>query len=176
MMREPSALVGFADSGAHIRNMAFYSFPLRMLRFVRDAERAGKPVMPIELAVRRLTGEIAEWLEVDAGHLRLGDRADLVVVDPGALDERLDAYHEAPMEGLDGLVRMVNRSDGVVSAVLVNGRVAFREGAFDATFGRERGYGQFLAAGAGEPQRGGSFAGERALHQGARSSIENRAP
>jgi N-acyl-D-glutamate deacylase len=149
MMAEPAALIGFADSGAHIRNMAFYSFPLRMLRVVRDAERAGRPVMPIEKAVWRLTGEIADWLQVDAGHLRVGDRADLVVLDPAALDERLDAYHEAPMENLGGLVRMVNRSDGAVDAVLVNGRVAFRGGAFEPAFGRETGYGQFLPAGKG---------------------------
>jgi N-acyl-D-glutamate deacylase len=160
MMREPSALVGFADSGAHIRNMAFYSFPLRMLAQVRQAEQAGKPIMPIEKAVWRLTGEIADWLDVDAGHLRLGDRADLVVVDPRALDERLAEYHEAPMEGLGGLVRMVNRSDGTVRAVLVNGRMAFEGGAFDPSLGCERGFGRFLPAGvpglksgAGDPRK-----------------------
>jgi N-acyl-D-aspartate/D-glutamate deacylase len=157
MMREPSALMGFADSGAHIRNMAFYSFPLRMLAQVREAERAGAPILPVEKAIWRLTGEIADWLGVDAGKLRIGDRADLVVIDPEALDARLEAYHEAPMEGLDGLVRMVNRSDGVVRSVLVNGRIAFRDGAFDAELGRARGFGQFLPAGekvtAGSPAR-----------------------
>ena len=146
MIAEPAAIIGFADSGAHIRNMAFYSFPLRMLRVVRDAERAGRPVMPIERAVWRLTGELADWLDVDAGHLRVGDRADVVVLDPEALEARIDEYHEAPMEALD-LVRMVNRSDGAVDAVLVNGRVAFRGGAFDPSFGREVGFGQFLPAG-----------------------------
>jgi N-acyl-D-glutamate deacylase len=158
MMREPSALIGFADSGAHIRNMAFYSFPLHMLRKVRDGERAGRPVMPLEKAVWRLTGEIADWMNVDAGHLRLGDRADVVVVDPASLDGRLDVYHEAPMEGLDGLVRMVNRSDGAVRSVLVNGRVAFDGASFDHALGRATGFGQFLPAGAkvgagGAPQR-----------------------
>ena len=147
MMNEPAALIGFADSGAHIRNMAFYSFPLRMLKVVRDAAREGRTVMPLEKAVWRLTGEIADWLDVDAGHLREGDRADLVVIDPEALDDRLAEYHEAPMEGLDGLVRMVNRSDGAVDAVLVNGRVAFRGGAFATELGRELGFGQFLPAG-----------------------------
>jgi N-acyl-D-aspartate/D-glutamate deacylase len=145
MMKDPAALIGFADSGAHIRNMAFYSFPLRMLRVVRDAERAGRPIMPLEQAVWRLTGELGAWLGVDAGTLRVGARADVVVVDPEALDERLDAYHEAPMEGL-GLMRMVNRSDGAVRAVLVNGRVAFRDGAFAATLGTARGFGRFLPA------------------------------
>jgi N-acyl-D-aspartate/D-glutamate deacylase len=160
MMKEPAALIGFADSGAHIRNMAFYSFPLRMLKVVRDAARAGRPVMPIETAIWRLTGEIADWLDIDAGHLRVGDRADLVVLDPEALDGRLDAYHEAPMDGLEGLVRMVNRSDGTVSAVLVNGRVAFRDGAFDGALGKDLGFGQFLPGGVkvGAGQRGRKIA------------------
>ena len=121
MMRDPAAIIGFADSGAHIRNMAFYNYPLRMLKVVRDAERAGRSVMPIEKAIWRLTGEIGDWLDIDAGHLRPGDRADVVVIDPAALDERLEAYHEAPMEGFGGLMRMVNRSDGTVDAVLVSG-------------------------------------------------------
>jgi N-acyl-D-glutamate deacylase len=117
-----------------------------MLRYVRDRALAGSPVMPIEKAVWRLTGESAAWLGIDAGHLRVGDRADLVVIDPTALDARLDAYHEARMEGFGDLVRMVNRSDGVVDAVFVNGRVAFENGAVAKDLGRATGYGTFLAA------------------------------
>jgi N-acyl-D-aspartate/D-glutamate deacylase len=148
LMNEPAALIGFADSGAHIRNMAFYSFPLRMLRFAQE-----RSAMPIEKAVWRLTGEIADWLGVDAGHLRLGDRADVVVIDPTALDDRLDAYHEARMEGFGDLMRMVNRSDGVVDVVLVNGRVAFETGATATALGRECGFGTFLPAdGPAQPQ------------------------
>jgi N-acyl-D-aspartate/D-glutamate deacylase len=156
MIAEPATLIGFADSGAHIRNMAFYSFPLHLLKIVRDAENEGRPVMPIGKAVARLTGEIADWLGVDAGHLRAGDRADVVVIDPSALDQRLFAYHEAPMEGFRDLVRMVNRSDGVVEHVLVNGRVAFSNGAFDPAFGKHGGFGQFLPAG----EKTGARAGE----------------
>jgi N-acyl-D-aspartate/D-glutamate deacylase len=138
MMNEPAALIGFADSGAHIRNMAFYSFPLRTLAFARS-----RNAMPIERAVWRLTGEIADWLGVAAGKLRIGDRADVAVIDPEALDGRLDEYHEAPMEEL-GLQRMVNRSDGAVNAVLINGRVAFQDGRFHPELGKQRGFGQFL--------------------------------
>ncbi|HEY7954002.1 MAG TPA: amidohydrolase family protein [Polyangia bacterium] len=140
MVSDEAALIGFADSGAHIRNMAFYSFPLGMLKLVRD-----RKVMPIERAVYRLTGEIADWLGIEAGRLALGDRADLVVIDPEKLDERLAEYHEAPMEGL-GLSRMVNRSDGAVCAVMVNGQVAFADGAFHPELGRARGFGRFLPA------------------------------
>ncbi len=35
--------------------------------------------MTLEHAVHRVTGELAEWYGVDAGHLRVGDRADVVV-------------------------------------------------------------------------------------------------
>ena len=142
MIAEPAAIVGFSDAGAHIRNMAFYSFPLRMLKLVREEPTT----MPIERAIWRLTGEIGDWLGIDAGHLRVGDRADVVVVDPNALDERLDAYHEAPMESFDGLVRMVNRSEGAVPIVIVGGRVASRDGVLDEALGREA-FGQFLPAG-----------------------------
>jgi N-acyl-D-aspartate/D-glutamate deacylase len=146
MMREPSALIGFSDAGAHIRNMAFYSFPLRMLAHVREREKLGKPIMPLEKAVWRLTGELGDWLGVEAGHIRVGDRADVVVIDPAQLDGRLDEYHEAPMEGLDGLVRMVNRSDGVVKSVLIRGKVAFEGGAVAPELGKVGGFGQFLPA------------------------------
>jgi N-acyl-D-glutamate deacylase len=146
MMREPSALVGFSDAGAHLRNMAFYSFPLRMLAAVRERALAGAPVMPLERAVYRLTGEIADWLGVDAGRLRPGDRADVVVVDPSALDERLATYHEAPMPEFGGLRRMVNRSDGAVRAVMIRGRIAALHGALSAGLGCENGFGQFLPA------------------------------
>jgi N-acyl-D-aspartate/D-glutamate deacylase len=146
LIREPSALIGFADSGAHIRNMAFYSFPLRMLRYVVERTRAGSPVMPIERAIWRLTGEIGDWLGVDAGHLRTGDRADVAVIDPAALDARLDAYHEARMDGFGELVRMVNRSDGAVSCVLVNGRLAFGADGIAPALGAATGFGTFLPA------------------------------
>lgn len=146
LVREPAALIGFADSGAHIRNMAFYSFALRTLKYVVERERAGKPVMPLAQCVRRLTGEIADWLGIAAGHLRVGDRADLAVIDPAGLDARLDAYHEAPMEGFGDLRRMVNRSDGAIDTVMVNGKVAWRAGAAAPELGRARGFGQFLPA------------------------------
>ncbi|HVK89250.1 MAG TPA: amidohydrolase family protein [Kofleriaceae bacterium] len=142
MMAEPAALIGFADSGAHIRNMAFYSFPLRMLRAVHERSAS----LPLERAVWRLTGELGDWLGIDAGHLRLGDRADAVVIDPSALDARLDGYHEARMEGFGDLRRMVNRSDGTVRHVVINGRVAFEAGAIAPELGRATGYGTFLPA------------------------------
>ncbi len=146
IIADRGALIGFADSGAHIRNMAFYNSPLRMLKLVRDAELRGRPVMSIEKAVWRLTGELADWYGLDAGRLRLGDRADVAVINPAGLDAALEGYHEAPMTELGGIRRLVNRNDAAVDAVLVNGRVAWRDGEIAAALGNETGFGRFLAA------------------------------
>ncbi|MDD0842803.1 N-acyl-D-amino-acid deacylase family protein [Pseudomonas sp. Gutcm_11s] len=145
LVAEPATLIGFADSGAHIRNMAFYNFAVRLLKLVRDGESRGKPAMPIEQAIWRLTGELGEWFGVDAGRLALDRRADLVIVDPQHLDASLEAYHEDEMEGFDGLRRMVNRGEAV-RATLINGRIAYRDGEFATDLGQARGYGQFLRA------------------------------
>ena len=137
--------VGFSDAGAHLRNMAFYNFGLRLLKHVRDAERAGTPFMSVEHAVHRLTGELADWYRIDAGHLRAGDRADLVVIDPAHLDASLEDYCESPVEQYGGLSRMVNRNDAAVPAVFIAGRRVVADGAPTPLLGRER-TGRFLRA------------------------------
>jgi N-acyl-D-aspartate/D-glutamate deacylase len=138
--------MGFSDAGAHLRNMAFYNFGLRLLRHVRDADRRGAPFMTIEQAVHRLTGELADWYQIDAGHLRIGDRADLVVVDPEHLDERLDDYAEEPVAQYANLPRMVNRNDAAVNLVLISGRTVVRDGRPTDLLGTER-TGSFLRTG-----------------------------
>ncbi|MBD0323299.1 MAG: amidohydrolase family protein [Aldersonia sp.] len=145
MAQDPGIQMGFSDAGAHLRNMAFYNFGLRLLRHVYSAEQSGTPFITVEQAVHRLTGELADWYRIDAGHLRIGDRADLVVVDPAHLDSSLEAYAEAPVEQYGGLSRMVNRNDDTVRAVFVSGRPVFRDGLPTAVLGKER-TGSFLRA------------------------------
>lgn len=137
--------MGFSDAGAHLRNMAFYNCGLRLLRHVRDAERKGQSFMTVERAVHRLTGELADWYHLDAGHLRVGDWADVVVLDPERLDSSLDGYHEAPIEVFGGLKRMVNRNDDTVKAVMVAGRTVFADGEPTELVGTRR-TGSFLRA------------------------------
>jgi N-acyl-D-aspartate/D-glutamate deacylase len=144
----PAVLIGFSDAGAHLRNMAYYDFPLHLLRLVLRAEADGRTLMTRERAVHRLTGEIADFLGIDAGHLAVGRRADLAVVDPATLDDRLDHITEDEMVGMPDLHRLVRRHDDCVRAVVVNGRVAWHDGAFAAGFGDRRGYGRVLRAGA----------------------------
>lgn len=143
--------VGFADSGAHVRNMAFYNYALYYLREVLHAEQSGNPVLPLEKAVHKVTGELAQWYGVDAGRLRAGDRADVVVVDPKGLDEALDGYHEAPMEMFGGLSRMVRRNDAAVTATMISGEVVYERGRFVPGYGKDRRYGSFLRVGQQTP-------------------------
>ena len=144
---DPSVHMGFSDAGAHLRNMAFYNFPVKLLRRVRDAELAGKPFMTVEHAVHRLTAEVAEWFGLAAGTLREGDRADFVVIDPAGLDDSVDAYHEAKVPFYGDLSRMVNRNDAAVVATGVNGAVVFRDGEFRDGYGETVKSGRFLKAG-----------------------------
>jgi N-acyl-D-aspartate/D-glutamate deacylase len=145
LARDPGVQMGFSDAGAHLRNMAFYNMGLRLLRHVRDAAEAGTPFMTVEQAVHRLTGELADWYRLDAGHLRIGDRADVVVIDPTRLDERLDEYAEEAVAQYGGLSRMVNRNDATVKVVLVGGRAVFLDGVPTELVGRQR-TGRFLRA------------------------------
>ncbi|MCC3315384.1 N-acyl-D-amino-acid deacylase family protein [Nocardia africana] len=142
---DPGMQLGFSDAGAHLRNMAFYNFGLRLLRRVRDAELAGRPFMSVEHAVHRLTGELADWYGLDAGHLRVGDRADAVVIDPARLDAGLERYTEQTMPCFGNLSRMVNRNDDTVNAVFVGGRYVFGNGAAAPVLGSQR-TGRFLTA------------------------------
>ncbi len=142
----PDVLIGFSDAGAHLRNMAHYNFPLRMLRLVKDAIDRGESFMTLERAVERLTGEIADWLGMDAGVLDEGKRADLVLVDPAGLDDSVDVAAEEAVPEYGGLVRLVRRNDKAVKAVFVNGRQAVRDGAPVPEVGKERGFGRVLRA------------------------------
>jgi N-acyl-D-aspartate/D-glutamate deacylase len=129
IVSHPDVLIGFSDAGAHLRNMAHYNFPLRMLRVVQESIKRGEPCMPVEKAVWRLTGELARWLNLDVGVLAAGRQADVAVIDPTRLTETLDVATEAAMPFFDGFVRMVSQNDGAVRTVLVNGREVVRDGA-----------------------------------------------
>ena len=146
LARDDGIQMGFSDAGAHLRNMAFYNFGLRLLRHVRDAHLGGAPFMTLERAVHRLTGELADWYQIDAGHLRIGDRADVVVIDPQRLDERLDDYAEAPVPQYANVPRMVNRNDDTVEVVLIGGRAVVRAGVPTELLGVTR-TGSFLRTG-----------------------------
>ncbi len=143
---EPSVHMGFSDAGAHLRNMAFYNYPLRLLKRVLDAKKAGRPFLSVERAVYRLTAEVADWFGLDAGTLHAGGRADFVVIDPAGLDESVDGYHEEEVPFYGGLRRMVNRNDAAVVATGVGGEIVYRSGVFRDGYGKTVKSGRFLRA------------------------------
>lgn len=145
LVQDKHALISFSDAGAHIRNMAFYNLPLRMLQLVASSHDEGRKIMTIEEAVWRVTGDQADWFGIDAGYIKKGRRADIAIIDPSQLNQDLEAVHWADMENF-GLQRLVNRNPGIVKFVLVNGKIAVEEDKFDPAIGRETGYGQFLTA------------------------------
>ena len=102
--------------------------------------------MTRERAVHRLTGEIADHLGIDAGRLEVGSRADIAVVDPTTLDDRLDRIEEDEMVGMPGLQRLVRRHDECVPTVVINGRLAWHDGALTRGFGDRKGFGRVLRA------------------------------
>ena len=138
--------LGFADSGAHLKNMASYNFPLCMLKYVQDAQKEGAAFMSIGHAVHRLTGELADWYGIEAGHIREGDRADLVIVNPQGLGPEVFAMEDAGFPAFE-MTRLVNRNDAAVDMVLINGKLAYdKDSGYAADLGKTTGYGQFLPA------------------------------
>jgi N-acyl-D-aspartate/D-glutamate deacylase len=141
LQRSPNVQIGFSDSGAHLRNMAFYNSGLRMLERVHHRRS-----MPVETAVHRLTGELADWYGLDAGYLAGGKRADVAVIDPAGFDGSSAAYAEAPYPGAPDVKRMVNRNDDLVAATIVGGQVVYAAGEFAPGFGTDLHAGRFLQA------------------------------
>lgn len=139
LLFNPLLLPGFNDSGAHLTNMAFYDGNLRMLKFAQE-----DGVEKVALAVRRLTAEPADFFGLATGRLETGAQADLVLVDPVALLRwnPVATVHYVWRECFEHH-QLVNRPENVVTATLIAGRVAWRDGAYVPEFGRER-YGRVL--------------------------------
>ncbi len=134
LLFHPQMLPGFNDSGAHLTNMAFYDCNLRTLR-IAQADGVEK----VAHAVHRLTQEPAEFFGVNAGTLKAGASADVVLIDPAAL-ARHDGEKQVRYVWREAFAhhQLVNRPDGVVTQVYVAGKLAWEAGAYTPAFGRER--------------------------------------
>jgi N-acyl-D-aspartate/D-glutamate deacylase len=101
----PFNLISFSDAGAHLNNMAFYNFPLKMIKNVHDSIQASQPIMSMEKCVWRLTKEQADWFGLDCGYLAEGKMADLCILDPAHFDQITEEVAEAPIEAFDNYPR-----------------------------------------------------------------------
>ncbi len=121
---DENALPGFNDSGAHLTNLSFYDGNLGTLRIAqkRGLERVAH-------AVHRLTREPAEFFGLNVGTIEPGVQADITLINPDNLKShdmnkgRTKVYHKLFEQDV-----LVNRSDGVVEQVYINGVRAWEEG------------------------------------------------
>ncbi|MDT3336394.1 amidohydrolase family protein [Shewanella sp. SP1S1-7] len=145
MVGDDKSLITFSDAGAHIRNMAFYNLPLRMLKLVKESMDEGKAIMTMEKAVWKMTGDQADWFGIDAGKIRQGDRADIVIINPEYFNLDLEQVSWAEMENFD-LQRLVNRNSHLVDTVIINGNIAFESDEINHDLGVVNEFGQYLPA------------------------------
>ncbi len=122
LTREHVAL-GLSDAGAHVGQLCDAPLPTDLLgNWVRD-----RSVMPIERAVRKLSGEAADMFGfVHRGYLREGYWADVCVFDPQTVGTGpLRRVRDFPADG----ERLTAEEPTGVRHVLVNGTPIRRDGA-----------------------------------------------
>jgi N-acyl-D-aspartate/D-glutamate deacylase len=133
MMKDPWILPGFTDAGAHVRNLGYYDGALSLLK----QAIATKFITP-EKAINRVTGEPAQWFRLDTGVLKIGAKADLVILSPQGLNQPLSKPIEIEDPVLDGEPRMVKRdSQDIIKAVYINGVCVVNQGEICESLGRE---------------------------------------
>jgi N-acyl-D-aspartate/D-glutamate deacylase len=123
MLNHPLVHIGASDGGAHLASFATYGDTGYLFsEFVRKAG-----ALSLEQAVRKITADTADiWGLKDRGRLAEGQAADIVIFDPDTIDrgEERPAF-DMPGDGM----RYVRDAAGI-DTVLVNGQVAWRNGAY----------------------------------------------
>jgi N-acyl-D-aspartate/D-glutamate deacylase len=123
LIDHPLLHFGASDAGAHITQFCGTGDTTHMLEhYVRETER-----LPLERAVHRMTGEVAEdWGIRDRGTIEVGRAADLVLFDLDTLSCGAEEFvDDFPGEAS----RYVRRAKGY-EAVIVNGEVVLRDGQY----------------------------------------------
>ena len=141
LLMDPLLLPGFNDSGAHLTNMAFYDCNLRSLNIAQEGG-----ILDVSYMVKRLTRDAANIFGISGGQIKVGERADITIVNP----EELEVY-----DGENSVQRiyredfeheqLVNRSDGVVTATIVSGRAIWQNSKFANDINKSK-YGKCLLA------------------------------
>jgi N-acyl-D-aspartate/D-glutamate deacylase len=139
LLMDPLLLPGFNDCGAHLTNMAFYDGNLRALKL---AAQGGE--QDVAYMVKRLTRDAAKVFRVKGGTIEVGDQADLILIDPEAL-QRFDHHNSVQRIYRDEFQhdQLVNRTDGVVPLVMIKGHPTWRGDQFEQGFGGRQ-YGRVL--------------------------------
>jgi N-acyl-D-aspartate/D-glutamate deacylase len=123
MLAHPLVHIGASDGGAHIASFSTYGDTGYLFsEFVRKGRH-----LSLEQAVAKITGETADiWGLKDRGRLQPGLAADIVVFDAETIDREAELpTFDMPGDGM----RYVRAARGI-DTVLVNGEVAYANGAY----------------------------------------------
>lgn len=124
LLQHDNTVNSLSDGGAHCGYICDVSMPSFMLSYwTRDRKRGAQ--LPLEWVVKRQTADTARVYGLhDRGLLVAGRKADINIIDPGAL--RLhgpEMVYDLPAGGR----RLVQKADGYV-ATIVNGMPIFEQG------------------------------------------------
>ncbi|NNE58537.1 MAG: amidohydrolase family protein [Hellea sp.] len=142
LLMNPLLLPGFNDSGAHLTNMAFYDCNLRALKIASEDGLDGVSYM-----VRRLTKDVSDIFGIKAGTITVGAPADITMINPDMLanydgEAKVKRIYREEFQH----DQLVNRSDGVVDLVMINGIPAWEIDGFTKDFAKAP-MGRLLRAG-----------------------------
>jgi N-acyl-D-amino-acid deacylase len=114
LLQGDGCILGLSDAGAHVSQLCDAVMPTDFLaHWVRD-----RGVMSLERGVRKLTGEIADVLELDRGIIAVGAPADVVVIDYERLSPGpVRRVRDFPADG----ERLVADQPAGIDHILVNG-------------------------------------------------------
>lgn len=133
LLLHKNTLPGFNDSGAHITNMAFFDANLMSLKLAQE-----QGLTTVSQIVRRLTSEPAEFFGLDVGTLAIGAQADITMVNPEVLKSwDTDSSRKLEYRELFEHDQMVNRSDDVVTQVLIRGESVWQNNDFTQALGAQ---------------------------------------
>ena len=123
MLAHPLVHIGASDGGAHIASFATYGDTGYLFsEFVRKSG-----ALTLEQAVRKITADTADiWGLKGRGRLQPGQAADVVIFDP----ETIGRGEERPVFDMPGDGMRYVRGALGIDTVLVNGEVAYADGAY----------------------------------------------
>ena len=141
LLFHPLTLPGFNDSGAHLTNMAFYDCNLRTLKIAQE-----DGLQQVAVAVQRMTQAPAQFFGLNVGTLQPGAQADLCVVDPQTLRQwQPESTIRYIRREIFDCEQLVNRPEGVVTQVMIAGKLAWSGAGYTPAYSRER-FGRVLRA------------------------------
>jgi N-acyl-D-aspartate/D-glutamate deacylase len=113
--------------------MAFFDANLMSLKLAQE-----QGLDTVNRIVRRLTSEPAQFFGLDVGTLSIGAQADITMINPDALKTwDTDSSRKLEYRELFEHNQMVNRSDDVVSQVLIRGESVWENNDFTEKLGAQ---------------------------------------